>query len=132
MDEPSYQIQQANNRFYQALANCSIKAMDEIWLHSDHAVCIHPGWTPLKGWSDIRASWVNIFRNTQMHKIKTEIFSSNVIEKLGWISCFEQIGVIVGNEMASGYAFTTNIFTLTDDGWKIVVHHGLPTANQTA
>lgn len=132
MDEPYYQIQQANNYFYQALANCSIKAMDEIWLHSDHVVCVHPGWPPIKGWIEVKESWANIFRNTQMHKIKTEIFSSNVMEKIGWISCYEQIGNMIGNELAMGYAFTTNIFVQTSDGWKVVVHHGLPIANQSS
>lgn len=118
-------LRAAHREFYQALGSCSVHGMEQIWSKSESAICIHPGWPPLLGWEKIRKSWVNIFRNTHMHEMKTEIISIQVANRLGWILCVEQIGVLKDAGMSISYSLTTNIFEFLDN-WRIIVHHSSP------
>ena len=31
--------------------------MSALWAHDDRVVCTHPGWSTLRGWAAIAASW---------------------------------------------------------------------------
>ena len=55
------EIEKINHTFYEALNNANIDLMEEVWIKDDSAKCVHPGWSMLKGWKDIRDSWVKIF-----------------------------------------------------------------------
>ena len=46
----------ANQRFYEALEGRDMAAMEAVWEHSDEVVCVHPGWTILRGWADVAES----------------------------------------------------------------------------
>jgi len=61
-------IENSNTRFYKAFESLSIEKMEEVWKHSDNAICIHPGWEMFTGWTAIRESWTRIFENTRMIK----------------------------------------------------------------
>jgi len=47
----------ANQSFYDALEGRDMAAMSAAWEHSNDVVCVHPGWTILRGWTDIADSW---------------------------------------------------------------------------
>src|SRR3989454_9031604 len=63
MTDPE-QVVEANLKFYFALESQDIDLMDEVWATDASAICVHPGWTRLAGWENIRASWEQMFRNT--------------------------------------------------------------------
>ena len=58
-------VLRANERFYEAFEQLDIEAMSMVWLHSNRARCVHPGWRTLRGWSAIKESWIAIFSNTE-------------------------------------------------------------------
>ena len=58
------EVVEANLKFYFALESQDIDLMDEVWATDASAICVHPGWTRLAGWENIRASWEQMFRNT--------------------------------------------------------------------
>ena len=60
MDELTEAVVLANANFYRALSLADFGAMQRVWLASPDAVCVHPGWPPLRGWPDIRESWRGI------------------------------------------------------------------------
>ena len=66
MTDPE-QVVEANLKFYFALESQDIDLMDEVWATDASAICVHPGWTRLAGWENIRASWEQMFRNTNTH-----------------------------------------------------------------
>jgi SnoaL-like domain len=64
-EEQEAAVLRANERFYEAFEQLDIEAMSVVWLHSNRARCIHPGWRTLRGWSAIKESWIAIFSNTE-------------------------------------------------------------------
>ncbi|HEY7445577.1 MAG TPA: nuclear transport factor 2 family protein, partial [Vicinamibacterales bacterium] len=56
-------VLEANDRFYQALSDQDLDAKEAIWLPTEWAQCVHPGWTVLHGWKAIKESWAGILRN---------------------------------------------------------------------
>jgi len=53
-------VLEANRRFYEAFESLDIERMAAVWLREDWAECVHPGWELLRGWEEIRDSWVRI------------------------------------------------------------------------
>jgi hypothetical protein len=50
----------ANAEFYRAFADGDFPAMTALWAEREPIVCIHPGWPPVSGRSDVLASWRGI------------------------------------------------------------------------
>ena len=56
-EETLAQVRHANERFYRAFEALDIDLMDAVWLHTERAKCVHPGWELLSGWEAVRKSW---------------------------------------------------------------------------
>ena len=63
-EEQEAAVLRANERFYEAFEQLDIEAMSAVWLHSNRARCIHPGWRTLRGWSAIQRE---LDRHLQQH-----------------------------------------------------------------
>ncbi|HZS44731.1 MAG TPA: nuclear transport factor 2 family protein [Blastocatellia bacterium] len=115
-----------NERFYRALEQNDLTAMEAIWSHDDHVRCVHPGWAMLVGWEEVRKSWRDIFEtDTTMKFVITDI-SSFSDGNLAWVTCTENITTISEAEMGVAAAQSTNIFRRIDGQWKMVIHHASP------
>src|SRR5687768_18310587 len=89
-------IENANDKFYDAFENLSITMMESVWSHKDDCICIHSGWEMIVGWIAIRKSWLTIFANTQ--NIKFTITNSKISlyrEVIAVITCLENIEMIL-------------------------------------
>ena len=117
-------VEEANARFYRAFETLDIAEMDQVWLHGEHARCVHPGWALLGGWEAIRASWQTIFTNTQEMRFTLSDVSVSVGEDLAWVTCTENILSEVGSRVSVTAILATNIFERALDGWRLVHHHG--------
>src|SRR5205809_4226215 len=92
MTDPE-QVVEANLKFYFALESQDIDLMDEVWATDASAICVHPGWTRLAGWENIRASWEQMFRNTNsIMRIDVSEVSVEVQGSTAWVSCL-RIGI---------------------------------------
>ncbi len=49
-------LHDANSRFYRAVEDLDLPAMESLWQHDGWVRCIHPGWDALIGWEQVRAS----------------------------------------------------------------------------
>ncbi len=122
-EEQEAAILRANERFYEAFEQLDIERMSAVWLHSDHARCIHPGWRTLRGWRAIKESWIAIFSNTEEIKFTLTDISVNLSDRMAWVSCVENI-IDSGNAIPVVSAVeATNIFEWADSEWRIVQHH---------
>jgi ketosteroid isomerase-like protein len=116
-------VLQANQRFYEAFEQLDIEAMSAVWLHSERARCIHPGWRTLRGWPAIRQSWIAIFSNTEEIKFTLTEISVNLSDRMAWVSCLENI-IDSGNALPVVSTIeATNIFELIGSQWRLVQHH---------
>jgi uncharacterized protein (TIGR02246 family) len=122
MTDPE-QVVEANLKFYFALESLDLDLMDEVWATDASAICVHPGWTRLAGWENIRASWEQIFRNTTFMRIDVSEVSVEVQGTVAWVTCLENATTAVGDQMRRAQAYATNIFVFEDDRWLLVLHH---------
>ena len=114
----------ANKRFYEAFEQLDIEAMSAVWLHSDRARCIHPGWRTLRGWS---CHSRELDRHLQQHG-GDQVYalphvSVNLSDRMAWVSCVENI-IDSGNAIPVVSAIeATNIFEWVGSEWRLVQHH---------
>lgn len=122
-EEEEAAVRRANRRFYNAFEQLDIEAMSAVWLHTDRARCIHPGWGTLRGWPSIKESWIAIFANTEEINFTITDVAVNLSEGMAWVSCVENI-IDAGNTIPVVSAIeTTNIFERVGSEWRMVQHH---------
>lgn len=117
---------QANSDFYQAFGFLDIKGMEEVWSHSDMALCIHPGWEPLFTWEHVRSSWENIFMSSTLMMFTIEVIKSFVESNIGTVVCKENISSVINGRATNFAVLAVNKFELHSKQWKLVYHHGSP------
>jgi len=122
-EEQEAAVLRANERFYEAFEQLDIEAMSVVWLHSNRARCIHPGWRTLRGWSAIKESWIAIFSNTEEIKFTLTAVSVNLSDQMAWVSCVENI-IDSGNAIPVVSTIeATNIFEWVSSEWRLAQHH---------
>lgn len=124
-------VKEANGRFYEALSNQDLEAMDAVWLHEPWTRCIHPGWEILKGWEAIRRSWSSIFKNAEYLKIRISNIAIQVGTDIAWVICTENIASAHQAEYQTATALATNIFHKVNGQWLLVHHHASPVSVST-
>ena len=113
-------VREASARFYEAFEQRDLDAMSDLWEHSDRVLCTHPGWSPLRGWSAVAASWFALFHEAAPTQFILTEERASVVGDVGWVTVDENIiGVQVGATVSA-----VNVFVRTPDGWRMVVHHG--------
>jgi ketosteroid isomerase-like protein len=116
-------VEEANARFYRAFEALDIAEMDRVWIHGEHARCVHPGWPLLCGWDAVRASWQTIFAGTEEMRFTLGEVTVGVGGDLAWVTCTENILSEVNGRVAVTSILATNLFERDLDGWRIVHHH---------
>jgi ketosteroid isomerase-like protein len=116
-------VEEANARFYRAFETLDIAEMDRVWVHGEHARCVHPGWPLLRGWNAVRTSWQRIFENTGEMRFTLADVNVTVGGDLAWVTCTENILSEVSGRVAVTAILATNLFERGADGWRIVHHH---------
>jgi ketosteroid isomerase-like protein len=127
MDREIEDVLAVNDRFYRALSMADFNAMQQVWLASDEAVCVHPGWPPLHGWDAIRESWQRIFENQgPLHIWASEAITRLRSGRVAEVACLENIDTaqVAGASITQTRA--TNIFRRVASAWKLLEHHALP------
>lgn len=112
----------ANSRFYEALTHADLEAMIGLWLHSDDAQCVHPGWNRLQGWLNIEKSWRMIFENANRVPVIPGNPRVNCSDEMAWVNCIENIAAPETSPHAIK-TICTNVFQNDNGVWKMVVHH---------
>lgn len=120
------EVFRANERFYQAVSDQSLRAMGKVWLQEPWVQCVHPSWELLTGWKRIRKSWATIFRNTEHMKIRASQVSIRVNGDFAWVSCLENIESYRNANFSRSQAQGTNLFLRVEGKWALVHHHASP------
>ena len=112
----------ANDAFYEAFEARDLDAMSDLWEHSDRVSCTHPGWSVLRGWGAVAASWLAMFQGPQQIQF---ILTDEHVELAGdtaWVTLDENI---IGDQAGSTVS-ALNVFVRSEEGWRLVAHHGSP------
>jgi len=116
----------ANQTFYTALSLADFDLMQRLWLESEDAVCVHPGWPALHGFRDILDSWRQIFENQgPLHVWPTEV-EVRLYGQTAEVNCLENIDMSKVRGAGVMQTRAANIFRQAADAWKLLEHHALP------
>jgi len=122
-------IAELNERFYRAIEDRNLDAMEDVWLHEDWVKCVHPGWEMIVGWDGIRESWRKIFENTSGMRISATGERAVVEGDFAWVSCTENLVIFLDHSSApvSAATIATNLFFRQGSEWRMIHHHASPT-----
>ncbi|MHB8715390.1 MAG: YybH family protein [Sulfuricaulis sp.] len=119
-----YTPQEAETAFYAAFIKRDVNAMMAVWAGDDNISCIHPLGAILKGREAIRDAWEAMFRNApEMHFMINERSRTQNVELA--VHIVEE-HIRIKNEPPGAPVFATNIYRLTEVGWRMVLHHASP------
>jgi ketosteroid isomerase-like protein len=117
------EVEEANARFYRAFETLDLAEMDQVWVHGDHAQCIHPGWPLLTGWDAVRSSWETIFKNTAEIRFTISDVRAAVLGNLAWLTCTENILTEARGQLSVTSVLATNLFERVGGAWLMIHHH---------
>jgi len=123
--------QDAEQAFYKAFERADLAAMMSVWAEEDDIVCVHPGGARHTGVVEVRESWRQILAQetgVQFHLVGNRVFSGRMISVH---SVYEHV-TIAGDSRPANPVLATNIYLLTDRGWRMLMHHASPLATAAA
>ncbi len=115
----------AQKAFYEAIERADLTQMMAIWSEDEDIACIHPGGVRYTGIAQVRESWQQIFLHGPQLKfnlVADKIFRGRM---LSIHSVYEQITHTAGAHPPAS-AIATNIYVLSGNGWKMLMHHASP------
>lgn len=116
----------AENAFYEAFERADLAGMMTVWAEDDDIVCIHPQGPRLTGFEAVRESWVQIFSGgTSRLKVRTVEARRFAGQSVAVHSVIEVLSV-PGQQGPAQSVCATNVYELTDNGWRMVSHHASP------
>jgi uncharacterized protein (TIGR02246 family) len=115
----------AESAFYEAFERGDLAAMMVVWAEGDDVVCVHPSGPRLVGFEAVRDSWMQIFGGGS--KLSVRVTESRRLDgpSVAVRSVVEAI-TTPGTEGSPQFVNATNVYVLTDAGWRIAVHHASP------
>lgn len=117
----------AENAFYDAFERGDLAAMMAVWAESDDVVCVHPQGPRLVGLDAVRESWAQIFTGASQVRVRTTEPHRFNGQSVAVHSVIEMLGP-PGEASPTGSVYATNVYELTEGGWRMVIHHASPMA----
>ncbi|WP_345977679.1 AmmeMemoRadiSam system protein A [Sulfurimonas sp. HSL3-7] len=115
--------QDAEIGFYNALERGDLDAMLAVWADDEAVVCIHPVGERLQGRDAVAQSWREMFAGEPAMQFELEDVHFVKDDQLSIHTLRERI--IINGEPAV-IAIATNVYQLTDGGWRLLMHHASP------
>ena len=115
--------QDAEAAFYEAFMKRDLEAMMAVWADDDEVYCVHPGGARVTGVAAVRESWRQIFASPQ--NMRFQVRQQHLLQAMmvSIHSVYEHI-TIAGEARARGCVLATNIYMRTENGWRMMAHHG--------
>ena len=108
--------------FYDAFERADLNLMMTVWADEPGIVCIHPQGPRLAGISAIRTSFTEIFSQGPNAKLKVSELRKNQGQTLSIHSVYETFTIADRSEVIPP-VLATNVYMLTPDGWRMILHH---------
>ena len=112
--------------FYEALQTADIEKLMACWADEDEIMCIHPGGPRVVGALAIRAAFDAIFGHEGSIRVQAESIRRITAMASAVHNVIERIEVMTSDGPAHAFVLATNVYHLTPQGWRLVVHHASP------
>ena len=114
--------EEAEDAFYRAFQNRDAAAMMQVWAEDEGIVCIHPTVSRLEGPAVIGRRWQNIFEHSPEMEFTISDATRTREGNIAVHVVYEHIR-LQKNERHQAPVVATNIYRLTDKGWRMILHH---------
>lgn len=114
--------EEAEDAFYRAFQNRDAEAMMQVWAEEEGIVCIHPTGSRLEGPAVIGRRWKNIFEHAPEMEFTISDASRTRVGGIAVHVVHEHIR-IHNSDRHQPPVVATNIYRLTDKGWRMILHH---------
>lgn len=118
--------QEAEAAFYTAFESASLEAMRQVWLEDDNVTCIHPMGTRLHGYAAVLHSWRQILDQAATLRIRIGEPHCTLAGQLAIHKVNEYLQLDEGRPGHESLILATNIYQLTAQGWRLILHHASP------
>ena len=112
-------------QFYEALQQADIDKLMAVWSDDEDIACVHPGGPRMVGAAAIRAAFDAIFASGAIdvhpEKVRRLRTHASAIHHV-----LEQVQLMGDEGPQKAYAIVTNVYILTPQGWRMVLHHASP------
>lgn len=118
----------AESAFYDAFERGDLAAMMAVWAEGDEVVCVHPQGPRLMGFDAVRESWTQIFASGMQLRVRTveaRQFHGQTIA----VHAVVELLSAPNEQAASPPVFATNVYVLTEGGWRMALHHASPSSD---
>ena len=116
----------AESGFYDAFERADLAGMMTVWAEEDDIVCIHPQGPRLTGFEAVRESWAQIFAGgTSRLRLQTTEVRKFSAQGVAVHSVVEVLS-LPNQQGPTQSVCATNVYELTDNGWRMVAHHASP------
>ncbi len=109
--------------FYDAFRTGDLETMEAVWGPAGKIACVHPGRPPLAGRRAVMQSWADILGATGGVRVR---FDCHDRVQAGRLAVHTGLEIIGGTEGDPAVVSVTNVYELTDAGWKMRLHHAGP------
>ena len=119
----------ANAELYQAVEEADFDRISALWIDGpggESAICVHPGWPPVRGRSAVLRSWAVIMANTPYIQFFLTDVRAEMAGDTAIVTCGENILTAIDADLGGGQVVSTNVFRRTPDGWRLWLHHASP------
>jgi uncharacterized protein (TIGR02246 family) len=116
----------AEEAFYRALQKGDLDLMMAVWEEDENISCVHPGGQRLEGRAAVRQSWEQIFAHSSGIELHLSDESRYDDQNLTVHVVHEHIRLGKDSQHQPP-VIATNVYRLTDNGWRMVMHHASPT-----
>jgi uncharacterized protein (TIGR02246 family) len=116
---------EAEEAFYTAFARADIEGMMQVWAEQETVHCTHPLSPRIEGREAIRESFSAIFADPVRMDIRLKGVR-RVQDSLLAIHMLQEHFVAAGADRPFTPMAATNIYQLTESGWRMIAHHASP------
>lgn len=117
---------QAETAFYEAFERGDADAMMQVWADDDGIVCVHPMGERLVGRDAVEDSWRRILgRGSSMGFTVTD--GQYAQDGTIAVHCVHENIAYGPGRRQHALVIATNVYRLTSEGWRMVMHHASPT-----
>lgn len=116
----------AEEAFYRAMQKRDIDLMMSVWADDDNISCVHPGSKRIEGRAAVRASFEQVLSATPAMRFRLSDVSHFYDQHLAVHVLHEHIR-LGDDSHDQPPVIATNVYRLTDNGWRMVMHHASPT-----
>lgn len=121
--------EEAETAFYDAFSRASLNEMMRVWAEEETVVCIHPMGPRLQDTASIAASWRQIFSSGERMQIE---IGERVVTSGASLATHSLVEHILLADGRRGSVLATNVYRMSENGWRIVMHHGSPAGGDRA